>query len=430
MDIMKTGDLDCTSYLDLKNVDILTSLKTINPSLKLLVSAGKSRKSDVLSQVSKRKSFRQTLIRSLKSFFVKYSFDGVEINWEYPTAYLGKIDSNRTADKENLGTLLMEMRDHFGNNFTISLLGGSRRWLLSSEPYPCDVIQETVDFVDVVTIGFTGRSDKRAGHVNPLDRIALNKTRVDTKGNLKWPLSWWSGCISPEKVHFRIASTGLIQYLSSDKKEPLAPTDGGRKVPYRDICSHNYSEIWYEGWDSPVAVEGHDWISYDSPKSVQIKMDYVISQNVGGANLFYVAGDDIDGHCGQGKTPLLNAIISRIDSKINLTLDHSPESADEVIETNVTLVASEATIVSKSSSLKTILYLMIVFAILLMFIIIAIIVMRQQRKQYDNNSLEPKYEDVIYRDSDHDRYEMQSYLSLRGNTYDDADTVSVAESDA
>lgn len=78
----------------------VTSLKHLNPQLKVLISIGDAREegahkySDMVSTASRRREF----IRSLIKFLDEYNFDGVDLHWQYPGAEeLG----GRISDKAN-----------------------------------------------------------------------------------------------------------------------------------------------------------------------------------------------------------------------------------------------------------------------------------------------------------------------------------------
>lgn len=63
----------------------------------------------------------------------------------------------------------------------------------------------------------------------------------------------------------------------------------------------------------PYAVSGNQWIGFDDKQSIEEKMKYLVSKNLGGAMIWSIESDDFHGHCGSGKFPLLRTISKHLN---------------------------------------------------------------------------------------------------------------------
>lgn len=90
------------------------------------------------SNLSATTTTRAAFITSLMAFMDQYNFQGVDLDWEYPSA----IDrGGQSADMENYVSLVREMRTAFGTKYGISLTLAPDYWYLrgfdavSMQPY-------------------------------------------------------------------------------------------------------------------------------------------------------------------------------------------------------------------------------------------------------------------------------------------------------
>lgn len=63
----------------------VTSLKKINPDLKVLLSIG-GVNAEIFSAVAASEEKRKNLAKSSKQFIETYNFDGIDVDWERPYA--------------------------------------------------------------------------------------------------------------------------------------------------------------------------------------------------------------------------------------------------------------------------------------------------------------------------------------------------------
>ncbi|KAF4532928.1 hypothetical protein B566_EDAN015640 [Ephemera danica] len=101
--------MDTWNEIDNRALTRFTDLKKKNPNLKtLLAIGGWNEGSVVFSQVAGSAALRSTFVTSAYNFVMKYGFNGLDVDWEYPAQRGGAA-----ADKANFVTLLKDLNTKF-----------------------------------------------------------------------------------------------------------------------------------------------------------------------------------------------------------------------------------------------------------------------------------------------------------------------------
>lgn len=98
-----------------------------------------------------------------------------------------------------------------------------------------------------------------------------------------------------------------------------------------------WTEVWNEEQQVPYAYKDDLWVSYDNPRSIQLKIDFARSCGLGGVMVWSLAADDFRGICGT-KYPLLSTIKGAIPIDARMSPTGSPTSGSSVNLTQMTCV--------------------------------------------------------------------------------------------
>ena len=172
----KNGEVAPLNRQDETNLAALTSLRTVNKNLKILLSIGgwsgcKYFSDAALTDVSRRK-FANSAVALLK----KHQLDGVDIDWEYP-AQIGDGNIFRPEDKSNYTLLLKALRDQLDEQGKQDKRTGSNHYLLTAATGgDVDFVihtelgkaQQYLDYVNIMTYDLYHGNDSETGHHSPL----------------------------------------------------------------------------------------------------------------------------------------------------------------------------------------------------------------------------------------------------------------------
>jgi len=249
----------------------LTALKEKSPALKVMISIGgwgSGRFSEMAAVDSNRNKFAEDCLRVVNEF----KLDGIDIDWEYPTSAMAKISAS-PDDTKNYTLLMQAIRQKIGGNKLLTLAS-----VADAKYVDFKAIEPVVNFVNIMTYDMGNPPYHHAGlYRSPYTRGISVDEAVTAHVNAGMPLGKLVLGI-PFYGHGKDGIKGFIDYKEIlELKGYQNKWDDLAKVPYLENDKGDFV------------------CTYEDPKSIAIKCDYLLGRGMLGAMYWEYAGDTDDG---------------------------------------------------------------------------------------------------------------------------------------
>lgn len=307
--------------------DRIMRLKEQNPKLKVLLAVGgwafgSEPFRDLTSNQFRMNGFVYDAIEFLRS----YSFDGLDIDWEYPRG---------PDDRAAFVSLIKELRLAFEGEAKSS--DNPKLLLTAAVPasfeaiaagYDVPELSKYLDYINVMTYDFHGQWENRVGHNSPL--FPLNSaSSFQKKLTVDYAAKEWVRQGAPlEKLIIGMPVYGRTFTLADSAKFDVGAeaTGGGEAgrytgeagfLSYYEICDFlhepNTTLVWDNEQQVPFAYRGDQWVGFDDERSLRTKVTWLKTEGFGGIMIWSVDLDDFRGYCGTGKFPLTKAMAKELE---------------------------------------------------------------------------------------------------------------------
>lgn len=302
----------------------LQLLKAQHPHLKILMSIGGWTYSAPFSQVASTPAGRARFARSCVEMMLRYGFDGLDIDWEFPVSGgLGQTQE-QPADKENFTLLLAALREQLN----VASAGSNTRYLLTIAapavtPFynqiEIDQIHPYLDWINLMSYTFHGGWSEMTNHhaalYLPSDDPDHPQASVDTAVQV------YLGAGVPAAklvigIPFYAHTWGGVPPTNNGLYQPFSSLPEGQwsvGILDQKELQRRYLPTALRYWDDEAQVP---WlydpimqvmISYEDEQSIAAKAAYVHDNGLGGMMIWELAYDTAD-HA------LLNAIYTSLHS--------------------------------------------------------------------------------------------------------------------
>lgn len=283
---------------DSLKINQLLKLKEENTDLKILFSIGGWVWSDQFSNVAVSEVSRQKFAQSAIALMQKYGFDGIDLDWEYP-GQRAEDNIYRPSDKENFTLLLKEIRrqlDALDSHYLLTIATGADQTYIDHTNL--SEAQKYLDFINIMTYDFYHGWHYQTGHhanfqESEFEKFEGNNVIASVNRHLE-------AGVPAQKLVVGIPFYGRQWFGVQAKNKGLyqSAKTAGNIVSYTQIkdslASGNFIGFWDASANAPYAwnESSKSFISYENEKSLKIKLEYIINENLGGV-MFWEYGLDI-----------------------------------------------------------------------------------------------------------------------------------------
>ncbi|XP_071539684.1 chitinase-3-like protein 1 isoform X2 [Panulirus ornatus] len=288
-----------------------TGLKQKNANLKALLAVGGwnegSRSySKMAADPAKRKAFIDSSISLLK----EHHFDGLDMDWEYPTQRGGAPE-----DKANFVVLLRELKESLMAHGMILTAAVSAGKDTIDAAYDIPGMAQHLDLLNLMAYDMHGAWEPYTHHQSGLYAYPAD-TGDNAYLNVDFAVNYWiNGGMPSSKIALGVPLYGRCWSLDSPvdhgyyapANQPGRPgsfTNSPGFMGYNEICVKVEREGWIvgmvHGMQEPYTYHiptGRIWCSYDNPSSVITKAEYAREHGLAGMMVWSIETDDFHGAC-------------------------------------------------------------------------------------------------------------------------------------
>lgn len=283
---------------------------------------------------------RSNFAHSCNELVRTYNIDGIDIDWEYP----GFTDHGGTPDDiYNYTLLLQEIRDsldvvedEISKNLMLTAAFGAAPDKMDDIEW--DQMIEILDYINLMSYDFFGAFSSETNHNSPLYTPESGDPTFNCNSAIERLVNDYS--VPSEMINLGVAfygrsaktiGTPILHGETTGESDIITfAMDEGTPLYYNILQK---MDLFNTDWDALAEVPyllGKDdlytFLSYDDEKSIGIKGQYIVDQELAGAIIWEITGDYIETTPGSGiiaLTPLADTL--------KLSLCHAPteEGSDE-----------------------------------------------------------------------------------------------------
>lgn len=268
-----TNSFDGVRIDNPQRLKTLVALKEVKPELKVMLSVGgwgSGRFSEMASTDERRKAFAKDCLRVVEEF----GLDGIDIDWEYPTSDMAGISAS-PDDTENFTLLMKELRRVLPAEMQLTMASAANAKYVDFK----EAVQY-MDFVNVMNYDMASAPQHHSG----MYRSEMSPGITCEEGIL----AHVEAGVPMEKLVFGMPfygrASGALEGFNDYKNIVQLPED-------------KFTIEWDDTAKAPYVVEvksGDVVCTFDDPRAIAIKCDYIAEKGMRGAMYWDYDGDTED----------------------------------------------------------------------------------------------------------------------------------------
>jgi len=375
-----------------KFLELVETAHKKNKSIKVLMSVGGWTGSKYFSKMVSSSSNRSKFVKSVKRMIDASNADGVDIDWEYPGTSGAYDNYDAENDTKNLLKLLKELRETLGSSKLITAAVPFNTFEVNHKPLKdMSEFAKLFDFINIMAYDFSGSWSSIISHQSALYTTHESDNGYSLAGAVK---NWMEAKFPAKKIVVGVPAYGRSWISSSSSnhglhQKPKNSYPKGDEEDHMDSDTKRYSSTWkYKNirkqvlksnyvkstgnwervWDSKSSApflfnkETKQFITYDDPKSVGLKADFVIKYNLAGMMMWEIEEDTKDSElissmyqkfisltCSGAKGSKGKGIVGGIDFNLDGITDDDSSSSSSSSSSSTTTKKSTTTTTSKKT---------------------------------------------------------------------------------
>ncbi len=318
----------------LGHFNLLKTYKQQYPDTKTLITIGGRSASGNFFPMTDTQSGINEFADSVVDFLRQYSFDGADIDMEYPTSTRlsgnpldfavseprrGVIYSNFLMLMRTLRQKLDEAGEEDGKQYLLTMTASADQWILGG--MGDGEYAKYLDYLNMMTYGFRGPSNRFTGPHAPLYSDPRDPENMLQVSSIDWAYKYYRGVLPAERINIGIpyysvgwknvtpgAYTGglygSVPLLSGADgiegiwNDPLPAEPSGINPLYHIKNLLADPTLDYELYWDDVTKTSYVWnetkkvfISFEDERSMGEKIQYVLDNDIGGCMLWDLSGD-------------------------------------------------------------------------------------------------------------------------------------------
>ncbi|KAH8690528.1 chitinase [Talaromyces proteolyticus] len=287
------------------NVKQLYLMKQQNRNLKTLLSIGGATYSTNFANFTLTQEGRQTFAQSAVELVQNLGFDGIDIDWEYPTDQAHAEAFTRLL--EEVRTALDNYSDQWANNTNLLLSVAAPAGASSYQVMDLAGMDKYLDMWNLMAYDYAGSWSDNSGDLANVyaSKSDPNSTPTNTDDAITYYLSQG---ISASKINLGMPIYARTFPDTTGLGQPFNKT-AAAEVNYNaiDTTNANITELTdvLASYSYNSSSDGTLY-SFDTPNIAKLKTEYAQSKGLGGAMFWEISGDKV------GEESIIGTVVNAV----------------------------------------------------------------------------------------------------------------------